>query len=412
MILTGPGISHGDELLEILNTAHLHDLPAEVLQVARALEGIQDDSAEATGALTAVQQVEALRIEQNQRLTDELLGLELFPELSVADALRLIVNVQARHALLNGKEPVSGRLLRTGKYAYYPEGDILPRVAAQHVGASLNLLVAELDREFDGLSPEEAIVKACFYFNLSMLLHAQEDFNTRINKSFFDYLIARASRPVSGKQTKRVFRNAGPHFKRSHLFPADINLKAQIFARHFPELSENPKFPSFINALFTKLFSHNRTLADLYNLGYDDAGMIFSESWTICEPEGLTREDFDTAYSKLDVGEALDKETIYSRAVAMANLDSQEGYFQEALESSKDLMQLSLDETLPVLREMQRRNLPFTTYNYYEVFRVLNGTDQRSNQKISKFLPVILWAMEQIRAVEEENSKPKEINAQ
>lgn len=393
---------HGRELITFLGTEAI-TLPPELAEELRTIAAIQDANAELiqTAARRPIIQVDQIKREENDELTDHALESALPADLPLVDALAMVTAIQTRHALMRETAdrlmPVDGNLFRhANDDVYHPNETCLPLVPGQHVAESLKLLINELDAEFQSSDLETAIIKACMYLNLAMLLHSQRDFNNRVNKSFFDYLL---SRTQPDKKALRVFRNASPNFKITHLFPARKEIRAEIFARHFPELAQHPMFGQFVKKLFRKLFTHTRNMGEVLEElpgGYVDVEGIFSNMWRAYEAEGIEKEDVEDALAAMEATDTVDTDDIFARAKAMEKFDSQAGYFKETLEASKVVIEQLIREVAPVLRKMRKSGSAFTYYHFSEAYKGLNG-GKRPDPKIRSSIELVLWAMGQLK---------------
>lgn len=397
-------IDHGRELLALIG-AEATVLPTALAEELMAIEAIQDESAAAiqTAAKRPIAQIDQIKRDENDQLTDRALESALPADLPLVDALAMVTAIQTRHALTrtttdpNKFEAVDGNLFRhDGEDVYHPGEMYLPLVEGQHVSEGLKLLINELDAEFQSSDLEAAIIKACMYLNLAMLLHPQKDFNSRVLQSFFDYLLARTQ---PDKKSIRVFRNAHADFKSRYLFQAREEIGAAIFAKHFPELAKNPLFARFIKILLRKLFTHTRNMGEVLAelpVGESDIDGLFRNSWSVYEAEGVEKKNAEEALAAMEATGTVDVDDIFTKLKALEKFDSQAGYFKAALEASKVITAQLIREVAPVLKVMRRSGSAFTYYYFSEAYKKLNG-DNRPDPNIRSSIELVLWAMDQLR---------------
>ncbi len=272
--------------------------------------------------------------------------------LSQVEILTLVIKIQTYNALSqNHEDPEkfslpSLNIFREADQETSHRGEIvMPFVQGEFVSLSLAKFLSLLEQEFKNLDPQTAIQKACTYFSLMILLHPQSDFNCRVYRHFFDFLIAKS---LGGKgEIPQPFSVPDKKFTPDILHPSWLDVREAVFENLFPEFKDD-RFTIclLIKHFFPLLFTHNtnpkKTFEDSLagaNLGPMEwqVETKLEDKWLMQARKGVEMADVEYFIVSSGCSKKISKDDLFRRLKSIEGLDERPEYFTFLLHAGRSV---------------------------------------------------------------------------
>lgn len=288
----------------------------------------------------------------NEALVKEFLSQPEVLGLSPVAVLTLVIKIQTYNALSqNHEDPEkfslpSLNIFREADQEASHRGEIImPFVQGEFVSISLAPFLSFLEQEFQNLDPQTAVNKACIYFSLMILLHPQTDFNCRVYRHFFNFLIAKS---LGGKgEIPQPFSVPDKKFTPGILHPSWLDVREAVFENLFPEF-KGDRFTIclLIKHFFPLLFTHNtnpkKTFEDSLagaNLGPIEwqGGTKLEDKWLMKARKGVEMVDVEYFVISSGCSKKVSKEDLFRRLKSIEGLDERPEYFTFLLHAGRSV---------------------------------------------------------------------------